>query len=53
MATEITAKVAKMGCRFYEVGVSCSGRAIAEGKKIRWRDGIRAIYRNLKGNLLR
>lgn len=42
---EITAKVAKIkGIRIFEVGVSYSGRTYAEGKKINWRDGIRAIY---------
>lgn len=53
MEKEITAKVAKMGCRSYEVGVSCSGQTTVEGKKIRWRDGFRAIYCNLKYNLPR
>jgi glycosyltransferase involved in cell wall biosynthesis len=41
---EITAKVARMGCRIYEVGISYSGRTYAEGKKIGWRDGMRAVY---------
>ena len=40
---EITAKVAALGCRIYEVGISYSGRTYAEGKKIGWRDGVRAI----------
>ena len=40
---EITAKIAKMRCRIYEVGISYSGRTYEEGKKIDWRDGIRAI----------
>jgi glycosyltransferase involved in cell wall biosynthesis len=40
---EITAKVARTGCRVYEVGISYSGRTYAEGKKIGWRDGIQAI----------
>jgi len=40
---EVTCKVARLGCRIYEVGVSYSGRTYAEGKKINWRDGIRAI----------
>jgi glycosyltransferase involved in cell wall biosynthesis len=39
---EITAKVAKSGCRIYEVGISYSGRTYAEGKKIGWRDGVHA-----------
>jgi len=41
---EITAKVAAAGWRVYEVGVSYDGRTYAEGKKIGWRDGVRAIY---------
>lgn len=41
---EITAKVARLNCRIYEVGVSYSGRTYAEGKKINWRDGIAAIW---------
>ncbi len=41
---EITAKVAKSGCRIYEVGISYSGRTYAEGKKIGMRDGFRALY---------
>jgi glycosyltransferase involved in cell wall biosynthesis len=41
---EITAKVARGGWRVYEVGISYSGRTYAEGKKIGWRDGVRAIY---------
>ena len=51
---EITAKVAKLdGCRIYEVGISYYGRTYAEGKKIGWRDGFRAIYAILKYNLAR
>lgn len=48
---EITAKIAKTGCRVYEVGVSYYGRTYAEGKKIGWKDGIRAIWCILKYNL--
>lgn len=40
---EVTAKVAARGCRIYEVGISYSGRTYEEGKKIGWRDGVRAI----------
>ncbi len=40
---ELTAKVAAGGWRIYEVGISYSGRTYAEGKKIGWRDGVRAI----------
>ena len=50
---EITAKVAKLGARIYEVGISYSGRTYAEGKKIGWRDGVRAVWSILKYNLLR
>lgn len=48
---EITAKVARRGCRIYEVGVSYSGRTYAEGKKIGWRDGVRAFWCIIKYNL--
>lgn len=41
---EVTAKVAAKGLRIYEVGVSYSGRTYAEGKKINWKDGVRAVY---------
>jgi glycosyltransferase involved in cell wall biosynthesis len=50
---EIIAKLARMGCRIYEVGISYSGRTYAEGKKINWKDGVRAIYAILKYNLER
>jgi glycosyltransferase involved in cell wall biosynthesis len=50
---EITAKVARLGVRIYEVGISYHGRTYAEGKKISWKDGVRAIYCILKYNLLR
>jgi len=45
---EVTSKMARLGCRIYEVGISYSGRTYAEGKKINWRDGIRAIWCILK-----
>ena len=45
---EVTSKVARMGCRIYEVGISYSGRTYAEGKKINWKDGVRAIWCILK-----
>lgn len=41
---EFTAKIAKMNARVYEMGISYSGRSYAEGKKINWKDGVRAIY---------
>lgn len=40
---EITAKIARLGCRVYEVGISYSGRTYKEGKKINWKDGLSAI----------
>ncbi|EQA35396.1 glycosyltransferase, group 2 family protein [Leptospira inadai serovar Lyme str. 10] len=49
---EITAKIAKIpGIRIYEVGISYYGRTYAEGKKIGWKDGFRAIYCIVKYNL--
>lgn len=45
---EFTAKISKIECRIYEVGVSYYGRTYAEGKKINWKDGMRAIYVILK-----
>jgi len=50
---EIIAKVAKAGARLYEVGISYNGRTYEEGKKIGWRDGVRAIYVIVKYNLFR
>ena len=50
---EITAKVAKLGCRIYEVGISYAGRTYSEGKKIGLRDGVRAIWCIFKYNLFR
>ena len=48
---EITAKLAKMKIKIYEVPISYQGRTYAEGKKITWKDGFRAIYCILKYNL--
>lgn len=48
---EITAKIAKQKCRIFEVGISYYGRTYEEGKKIGWRDGVRAIYCILRYNL--
>jgi glycosyltransferase involved in cell wall biosynthesis len=45
---EVTAKVARAGWRVYEVGISYNGRTYAEGKKIGWRDGVRAVWCILK-----
>jgi glycosyltransferase involved in cell wall biosynthesis len=47
---EITAKVARARCRIYEVGISYDGRTYEEGKKITWRDGIRAFYAIIRYN---
>jgi glycosyltransferase involved in cell wall biosynthesis len=48
---EVTAKLAKAGCRIYEVGISYNGRTYEEGKKVNWKDGVRAIYAILRYNL--
>jgi glycosyltransferase involved in cell wall biosynthesis len=50
---EITAKVAKLDVAIYEVGISYYGRTYAEGKKIGWRDGFRALWAIFKYNFLR
>jgi glycosyltransferase involved in cell wall biosynthesis len=50
---EIIAKLARRGARVYEVGISYSGRTYREGKKITWKDGIRAVYAIVKYNLRR
>ena len=50
---EITAKISKLRLRIYEVGISYSGRTYEEGKKIGWKDGVRAIWCIVKYNLLR
>jgi glycosyltransferase involved in cell wall biosynthesis len=41
---EFVAKVARLRCRVYEVGVSYAGRTYQEGKKVTWRDGVRALW---------
>lgn len=41
---EMTAKMARLGVSIYEVGISYHGRTYADGKKIGWRDGVRALY---------
>mgnify|MGYP001461887605 FL=1 len=48
---EITAKVARKRCRIYEVGISYFGRTYEEGKKIGWKDGVRAIWCIIKYNI--
>lgn len=50
---EITAKIAKLDVRIYEVGISYSGRTYKEGKKIGWKDGVSALRCIFKYNLLR
>jgi hypothetical protein len=50
---EIIAKLARTGCRIYEVGISYSGRTYREGKKINWKDGVRAVYAIIKYTLQR
>lgn len=51
---EVTAKIARIkGIRIYEVGISYYGRTYEEGKKIGWRDGVRAIYCILKYGLFK
>jgi glycosyltransferase involved in cell wall biosynthesis len=50
---EITAKVSKLKCRIYEVGISYYGRTYGEGKKIGWKDGVRALICIIKYNLFR
>ncbi len=51
MEPEITAKLAKMGCRIYEIPISYHGREYWEGKKIGWKDGFSAIWTILKYSL--
>jgi glycosyltransferase involved in cell wall biosynthesis len=48
---EITSKLSKKGIRIYEVAISYHGRTYAEGKKINWKDGVRAIWCILKYSL--
>jgi glycosyltransferase involved in cell wall biosynthesis len=48
---EVTAKVAKLRCRLYEVPISYFGRDYSEGKKITWKDGVAALYCIVKYNL--
>lgn len=49
---EVTAKVSRLGCSIYEVGISYAGRTYGEGKKINWKDGLRAVYVILKYGLM-
>jgi glycosyltransferase involved in cell wall biosynthesis len=50
---EITAKIAKMGCHIYEVPISYWGRDYSQGKKIKWQDGLAAIFWVIKYNVFR
>jgi glycosyltransferase involved in cell wall biosynthesis len=50
---EIIAKLARTGCKIYEVGISYAGRTYEEGKKIGWRDGFRALYAIIRYNCWR
>jgi glycosyltransferase involved in cell wall biosynthesis len=51
---EVTSKIARIpNLRIYEVGISYYGRTYAEGKKINWKDGVRAIYCIIKYNLFK
>jgi glycosyltransferase involved in cell wall biosynthesis len=50
---EITAKISRKNCRIYEVGISYYGRSYSEGKKINWKDGLKAIYVIIKYGILR
>lgn len=50
---EITAKVAELKCRIYEVGISYNGRTYEQGKKINWRDGVKTILVIIKYALCR
>ena len=50
---EITAKMAKLKVRVFEVGISYAGRTYEEGKKIGWKDGVRALWCIVKYNALR
>lgn len=45
---EMTVKMAKQNCRVYEVGISYHGRSYSEGKKINWKDGLKALYLIIK-----
>lgn len=48
---EFTAKIAKMGVKIFEVGITYSGRGYSEGKKINWKDGVMAMYYLVKYNI--
>ena len=41
---EVIVEIARTGCRIYEVGITYSGRTYAEGKKVKWQDGVQAVW---------
>jgi glycosyltransferase involved in cell wall biosynthesis len=50
---EVTIKLSRLNCRVYEVGISYYGRTYAEGKKINWKDGLKALFVILKYGLFK
>jgi len=50
---EVTSKIAKRGCRIYEVGISYAGRTYQDGKKITWIDGVKAIFYIVKFGIIK
>tara|TARA_Y100000590_G_scaffold470703_1_gene668019 strand:+ start:5248 stop:5934 length:687 start_codon:yes stop_codon:yes gene_type:complete len=50
---EITAKISKLDCRIFEIGISYNGRKYSEGKKIGWKDGFSALWCIIKYNILK
>jgi glycosyltransferase involved in cell wall biosynthesis len=50
---EVTAKIARLKCRVFEVGIRYHGRTYEEGKKITWKDGIAAVWHIFRFNLLK
>ena len=50
---EITAKISKLDCRIFEIGISYNGRQYSEGKKIGWKDGFSALWCIIKYNILK
>jgi len=50
---EVTARIAELRCKVYEVGISYSGRTYEEGKKIGWKDGVRTLWCILKHGLIK
>jgi glycosyltransferase involved in cell wall biosynthesis len=50
---EVTVKIARLGCRVYEVPIRYYGRTYQEGKKITWRDGVAALFHILRYRFFR